>query len=77
MNSSNFKYALVVTAIVIVIALVAGLIFAGKEVVSVIYLITAVLVPTVSGVLGVKISTDTRDKVEEVQRSIEQDGGQP
>lgn len=76
MNSNNFKYALVVTAVIAVIAIVAGLIWVGKDVAAVLYLITAVLVPTVSAVLGVKISADTRDKVDEVQRTIEHDDKQ-
>lgn len=73
MNSNNFIYALVVTAVIAVIAIVAGLIWVGKDVAAVLYLITAVLVPTVSAVLGVKISADTRDKVDEVQRTITHD----
>ena len=72
MNSNNFKYALVVTALVVVIAIVAGLIFAGKEVATVLYLIMAVLVPTVSGITGVKISADTREKVEDLAHRVDE-----
>lgn len=72
MNSSNVKIALVLTAIITVFVIFAGLIWVGKDVAAVVYLVGAVLVPTISAVMGIKVSTDTRDKVDKLQQDADE-----
>lgn len=71
MKLNTWTTAVILASLVAVIAIVAGLVWVGKDPASVIYLISAILVPTIASLLGVRKAVQTERKVDDVKGEVD------
>lgn len=74
MKLSNFQVAVILASVVLLIAIIAGLVFAGKDPAAVSYLILALLPGIISALIGVRVSTQAKQTVEELKEEVHDAG---
>ena len=70
MKPNNFALAIGATLLGILLLCVTGLIIAGREPDAVLYLGAAVIIPTVTGLFGIKATTELRRDVDSVKSAV-------
>lgn len=73
MKPNNFQVAVVLASVVLVIAIIAGLVFVGKDPAAVTYLILALLPATISALIGVRASVQAKKSVEELKDEMHEE----
>lgn len=70
MKANNFTVGVVLAAVILAIAIIAGLVWAGRDPEAVTYLILALLPATISALIGVRASVQAKKSVDELREEV-------